>query len=130
MPVSCSIRDIYGWSSLIGRETVQRGGQVTVVHDREAMRGAGERTTQRSCPLRARSGEQRRRTTVNRGHVCLASELQHESSRAASGRPLADRGIKLSLGGQLYDPTDPMGKMFFNILATFAEDIELGSRLK
>ena len=29
--------------------------------------------------------------------------------------------MKLSLGGSLYDPTDPMGKMFFNILATFAE---------
>ena len=39
----------------------------------------------------------------------------------AIGDSLADRGIKLSLGGQVYDPTDPMGKMFFNILATFAE---------
>lgn len=28
---------------------------------------------------------------------------------------------RLSLGGQIYDPADPMGKMFFNILATFAE---------
>ncbi len=37
------------------------------------------------------------------------------------GDDLAARGIKLSLGGQVYDPTDPMGKMFFNILATFAE---------
>jgi len=37
------------------------------------------------------------------------------------GDSLAARGIKLSLGGQVYDPTDPMGKMFFNILATFAE---------
>jgi DNA invertase Pin-like site-specific DNA recombinase len=37
------------------------------------------------------------------------------------GDDLAGRGIKLSLGGQVYDPTDPMGKMFFNILATFAE---------
>jgi DNA invertase Pin-like site-specific DNA recombinase len=37
------------------------------------------------------------------------------------GDGLATRGIKLSLGGQLYDPTDSMGKMFFNILATFAE---------
>ena len=27
----------------------------------------------------------------------------------------------LSLGGRIYDPDDPMGKMFFNILATFAE---------
>jgi DNA invertase Pin-like site-specific DNA recombinase len=25
------------------------------------------------------------------------------------------------LGGSVYDPTDPMGKCFFNILATFAE---------
>jgi DNA invertase Pin-like site-specific DNA recombinase len=39
----------------------------------------------------------------------------------AIGDDLAARGIKLSLVGQVYDPTDPMGKMFFNILATFAE---------
>ena len=29
--------------------------------------------------------------------------------------------MKLALGASVYDPTDPMGKMFFNILATFAE---------
>ena len=29
--------------------------------------------------------------------------------------------MKLALGRTLYDPGDPMGKMFFNILATFAE---------
>jgi hypothetical protein len=34
---------------------------------------------------------------------------------------LVARGVKLSLGGTIYDPPDPMGKMFFNILATFAE---------
>jgi DNA invertase Pin-like site-specific DNA recombinase len=39
----------------------------------------------------------------------------------AIGDDLAARGIKLSLGGQVYDPTDLMGKMFFNILAAFAE---------
>jgi DNA invertase Pin-like site-specific DNA recombinase len=39
----------------------------------------------------------------------------------AIGDSLAARRIKLSLGGQVYDPADPMGKMFFNILATFAE---------
>lgn len=43
------------------------------------------------------------------------------SDARAIGDDLAARGIKLSLGGQVYDPTDPMGKMFFNILATFAE---------
>jgi DNA invertase Pin-like site-specific DNA recombinase len=41
-------------------------------------------------------------------------------ARAIGDDPAA-RGIKLSLGGQVYDPADPMGKMFFNILATFAE---------
>jgi len=29
--------------------------------------------------------------------------------------------VKLALGASVYDPSDPMGKMFFNILATFAE---------
>ena len=37
------------------------------------------------------------------------------------GYSLVARGVKLSLGGTSYDPSDPMGKMFFNILATFAE---------
>jgi DNA invertase Pin-like site-specific DNA recombinase len=31
------------------------------------------------------------------------------------------RGVRLTLGSSVYDPVDPMGKMFFNILATFAE---------
>jgi len=39
----------------------------------------------------------------------------------AIGDDLATCGIRLSLGGQIYDPTDHMGKMFFNILTTFAE---------
>ena len=29
--------------------------------------------------------------------------------------------MKLALGRALYDPGDPMGKLFLNILATFAE---------
>ena len=39
----------------------------------------------------------------------------------AIGDDLAARGVALALGTTVYDPTDPMGKMFFNILATFAE---------
>jgi DNA invertase Pin-like site-specific DNA recombinase len=39
---------------------------------------------------------------------------------------LAKRGVSLSLGGQIYEPDDPMGKLFFNILAAFAEfDVDL-----
>ena len=34
---------------------------------------------------------------------------------------LRERDVKLALGRTLYDPGDHMGKMFFNILATFAK---------
>ena len=34
---------------------------------------------------------------------------------------LRERGVKLALDRALYDPADPIGKMFFNFLATFAE---------
>jgi DNA invertase Pin-like site-specific DNA recombinase len=39
----------------------------------------------------------------------------------AIGDGLAARGVKLQLGSSVHDPADPMGKLFFNILATFAE---------
>lgn len=39
----------------------------------------------------------------------------------AIGEGLAKRGVTLSLGGQTYDPAQPMGKMFFDVLATVAE---------
>ena len=32
---------------------------------------------------------------------------------------LVARGVKLALGSSVCNPADPMGKMFFNILATF-----------
>ena len=41
-------------------------------------------------------------------------------ARAVAGE-LMKRGVKLQLGASVYHPTDPMGKMFFNILTTFAE---------
>jgi DNA invertase Pin-like site-specific DNA recombinase len=34
---------------------------------------------------------------------------------------LVARGVKLALKASVCDPVDPMGKMFFNILAAFAE---------
>lgn len=39
----------------------------------------------------------------------------------AIGDSLAARGVKLQLGASVHDPNDPLGKLFFNILATFAE---------
>jgi DNA invertase Pin-like site-specific DNA recombinase len=42
-------------------------------------------------------------------------------ARRPIGDDLAACDIRPSLGGKDYDPTNPMGKMFFNILALFAE---------
>ncbi|WP_434619526.1 recombinase family protein [Arthrobacter sp. A5] len=34
---------------------------------------------------------------------------------------LVGRGIKLSIGGSVHDPTDPMGMLLFNVRAMVAE---------
>ncbi len=34
---------------------------------------------------------------------------------------LTDRGVKLNVGGSVHDPTDPIGRLLFNVLAMVAE---------
>lgn len=51
--------------------------------------------------------------------VLQPPQLKNSASHGA--HTLQARGVKLALGTTLYDPGDPMGKMFFNVLATFAE---------
>ncbi|WP_019813105.1 recombinase family protein [Saccharomonospora saliphila] len=74
---------------------------------------------------RARPGLDQALAAVRSGDTLVVPKLDRLARSVpdarANGDDLADRGIKLSLGGQVYDPADPMGKMFFNILATFAE---------
>ena len=60
---------------------------------------------------RARPGLDQALAAVRDGDTRVVTKLDR----------LAARGVKLALGSSVYDPTDPMGKMFFNILATFAE---------
>jgi hypothetical protein len=62
---------------------------------------------------------------VREGDTLVVPKLDRLARSVPDAREIDDslaaRGIRLSLGGQVYDPADPMGKMFFNILATFAE---------
>lgn len=51
--------------------------------------------------------------------VLQPPQLKNSASHGA--HTLQARGVKPALGATLYDPGDPMGKMFFNVLATFAE---------
>ena len=62
---------------------------------------------------------------VREGDTLVAPKLDRLArsvpDACAIGDVLAKRGVSLSLGGQLYDQTQPMGKMFFEVLATVAE---------
>ena len=73
------------------------------------------------CVVRCASDNGGRRT----GDTLVVTKLDRLARSVPDAREIADslskRGIKLALGGSVYDPSDPMGKMFFNILATFAE---------
>ena len=74
---------------------------------------------------RARPGLDQALAAVRPGDTLVVPKLDRLARSVPDARAIGDalteRGIKLSLGGQVYDPADPMGKMFFNILATFAE---------
>ena len=74
---------------------------------------------------RARPGLDQALAAVRAGDTLAVPKLDRLARSVLDARAIGDslvaRGIKLSIGGQVYDPTDPMGKMFFNILATFAE---------
>ena len=62
---------------------------------------------------------------VREGDTLVVPKLDRLARSVPDARAIADllreRGVKMALGRTLYDPDDPMGKMFFNILATFAE---------
>jgi len=74
---------------------------------------------------RERPGLDQALAAVRAGDTLVVTKLDRLARSAPDARAIADglveRDVKLALGGSVYDPTDPMGKMFFNILATFAE---------
>ncbi len=74
---------------------------------------------------RARPGLDQALAAVREGDTLIVTKLDRLARSVPDARAIGDdlaaRRIKLSLGGQVYDPTDPMGKMFYSILAIFAE---------
>lgn len=74
---------------------------------------------------RDRPGLAQALAAVREGDTLVVPKLDRLARSVPDARAIADeltsRGVRLSLGGQVYDPTDPMGKMFFSILAVFAE---------
>lgn len=74
---------------------------------------------------RDRPGLREALAAVRGGDTLVVPKLDRLARSVPDAREIGDSlaacGVSLSLGGKVYDPTDPMGKMFFNILATFAE---------
>lgn len=74
---------------------------------------------------RNRPGLDQALASVRAGDALVVPKLDRLARSVPDARAIGDsliaRGVKLRVGGIVYDPADPMGKMFFNILATFAE---------
>ena len=74
---------------------------------------------------RLRPGLDQALAAVRKGDTLVVPKLDRLARSVPDARQIADalveRGVKLALGASVYDPADPIGKMFFNILATFAE---------
>ncbi|MEV5560387.1 recombinase family protein [Nonomuraea wenchangensis] len=74
---------------------------------------------------RSRPGLDQALAAVRAGDTLVVPKLDRLARSVPDARDIGDtllaRGIRLSLGGNIYDPADPMSKMFFNMLAVFAE---------
>jgi DNA invertase Pin-like site-specific DNA recombinase len=68
---------------------------------------------------RARPGLDQALAAVRAGDTLVVPKLDRLARSVPDARAIADelmkRGIKLQLGSTIHDPSDPMGKMLFNI---------------
>jgi DNA invertase Pin-like site-specific DNA recombinase len=55
----------------------------------------------------------------------VVTKLDRRARSLSDGRDILDElikcNVKLSLGGSIHDPTDPVGRLLFNVLAMVAE---------
>lgn len=74
---------------------------------------------------RERPGLREAQAAVREGDVLVVTKLDRLARNARDAQEiaddLADRGVKLQLGATVHDPADPFGKLFFSMLAIFAE---------
>ena len=74
---------------------------------------------------RARPGLDQALAAVREGDTLVMPKLDRLARSVPDARAIADQlreqSVKPALDRALYDPGDPMGKLFFSILATFAE---------
>ncbi|AMM22833.1 recombinase (plasmid) [Frondihabitans sp. PAMC 28766] len=74
---------------------------------------------------RARPGLREAMAATRAGDTLVVTKLDRLARSLPDARDIADelteKGVVLSLGGSTYDPTDPVGRLLFNVLGMVAE---------
>ena len=74
---------------------------------------------------RARPGLLQAMAAVRAGDTLVVTKLDRLARSLPDARDIADeltrKGVSLSLGNSVYDPTDPVGRLMFNVLGMVAE---------
>ncbi len=74
---------------------------------------------------RDRPGLREALAAVRAGDVLVVTKLDRLARSVPDARAIADdlthREVKLNIGGSVYDPTDPIGKLLFTVLSMIAE---------
>lgn len=74
---------------------------------------------------RARPGLREALAACREGDTLVVAKLDRLARSLPDARDIADelasKGVRLSLGGSVYDPTDPVGRLLFNVLGMVAE---------
>jgi len=74
---------------------------------------------------RARPGLRQALAACRAGDTLAVAKLDRLARSVPDARDIVDeltgRGVRLNLGGSVHDPTDPVGRLLFNVLAMVAE---------
>lgn len=74
---------------------------------------------------RDRPGLREALAAVRQGDALVVTKLDRLARSLPDARDIAEeltgKGVALNLGGSIYDPTDPVGKLLFNVLGMVAE---------
>jgi DNA invertase Pin-like site-specific DNA recombinase len=74
---------------------------------------------------RARPGLREAMAACRSGDTLVVAKLDRLARSVPDARDIVDelthRQVKLNLGGSIHDPTDPVGRLLFNVLAMVAE---------
>lgn len=101
--------------------TAQREGLITLGVDPENIYvDHGLTGTKRNRP-----GLREAIAAVRSGDTLVVTKLDRLARSLPDARDIADeltrKGVALSLGGSVYDPADPVGRLLFNVLGMVAE---------